>query len=87
MLLKSNNNVYKIPNIPQMGDYRYAKDLCCGCSQPNSFKNWECDGVYDSSVGILVCFTCKKCGEKFCYHIRNAYDLYAEYGVFDKFKV
>ena len=31
--------------------------------------------------------TCKKCGEKFCYHIRDAYDLYAEYGVFDKFKV
>ena len=49
MLLKSNNNVYKIPNIPQMGDYRYAKDLCCGCSQPNSFENWECDGVYDSN--------------------------------------
>lgn len=87
MLLKSNNNVHKIPNIPQIGDYRYAKDLCCGCSQPNSFENWECDGVYDSSVGILVCFTCKKCGEKFATIFGMPMTCMPNMVFFDKFKV
>ena len=83
--------IYKIPNIPQIGDYRYAKDLTCSCSISDSFdkqlKKWHCDGVYDSHIGILICFTCKECGEKFCYHIRNNWDDYAELGVFDEYLV
>ena len=80
---------YSIPNIPQLGDYRYAKDLTCGCAEFDKYedqlKKWRCDGVYDSNIGVLICFTCKSCGEKFCFHLRDNADCYAALGVFDEY--
>lgn len=82
--------VYSVPSIPQIGDYTYKKSLTCDCQELNDYmtqlSNWHCDGVYDSHIGMLICFTCKKCGERFCFHLRDNAENYAFLGVFDEYE-
>lgn len=90
MLYNRNGKTYRIPNIPQVGDYEYAKSLDCSCglSAPGwdeKLKWWHCDGVYDSSVGLMVCFTCKRCGDKFFFHLRDNLDDYIDIGLMDEY--
>lgn len=85
-----NHTEYQIPSIPQLGDYRHSKELSCGCSEDKDFvetlSHLECDGIHDCESGSLACFTCKRCGEKVCFHVRD-FEAFASLGVFDKFRV
>lgn len=83
--------VYDIPTVIQVGDYNYAKNLSCSCADLDSYikklKKWHCDGIYDSNIGMMICFTCHNCNEKFYFHIKNNWDDYAELGVFNEYLV
>lgn len=91
MKITADNRQFDIPSIPQAGDYRYAKDLDCSCPGYEGFMermdHWHFDGFYDSPVGLMVCFTCNKCGDKFRYHLRDGIDDYAALGVFDEYEI
>lgn len=93
MVMKYNINSteYNIPSIPMIeGNYRYAKEVTCNCGGDERFyesvNHWTCDGIYDGSIGQLICFTCNRCGDKFCFHVRDL-EAWANLGVFDKFVV
>lgn len=90
MLVIKDGKKYKIPNLPQIGDYEYAKCLDCSCGLSiagwdEKLKKWHCDGVYDCNAGLFICFTCKSCGDKFFYHLRDNAEDYADMGVFDEY--
>ena len=62
-----NSTEYNIPSIPMIeGNYRYAKEVTCNCGGDERFyesvNHWTCDGIYDGSIGQLICFTCNRCG-------------------------
>ena len=88
MKIRIGKNDYDIPSVPSVADYRYAKDLCCGCSSNESYfdllSHLACNGIYESGNGQFICFTCEKCGEKIYFHIRD-FEAYANLGVFDKY--
>lgn len=90
MQIDLNGKTYSIPSVPQADDYRYAGELSCECSTNESFydalQHWECDGIYDGTAGQMICFTCKKCGDRFKFHVRD-FEAYANLGAFDKFVV
>lgn len=96
MKIEIENEYYNIPSIPQLGEYRYAKDCSCECHafDMNSYegyiqglKDWHIDGLYDSNIGLLICFTCNRCGEKFCFHIRENLKYYKLFGLLDEYVV
>lgn len=92
MLVIEDGKKYSVPNLPQVADYRYAKDLDCSCGLcvagwEEKIKKWHCDGVYDCNAGLMICFTCKVCGDKIFYHIRDNANDYAAIGVFDEYEV
>lgn len=91
MILNYENKIYKIPSLPQVADYRYSKSLDCSCLNYEGFcermNHWHCDGVYESNVGLMICFTCKLCGDRFFYHLRDNAEDYADLGVFDEFLI
>ena len=92
MRLTAEGKRYAIPNIPQVGDYRYAKNLDCSCGLNaegwnEKMKAWHCDGIYDSDAGAMVCFTCKRCGDNIFYHLRDNAEDYAACGIFDEFEI
>ena len=88
MIFKHEGKTYKIPSIPQIANYNHALDLTCGCKTydwEDNLKKWNCDGVYDGTGGLQICFTCKRCGERFSYHVRDNMENYAELGLFDEY--
>ena len=91
MRIKADNREFNIPSLPQAGDYRYSKELDCSCRENEGFlerlSHWQFDGFYDSPVGLMVCFTCSKCNDRFRYHLRDNIDDYAALGVFDKYEL
>lgn len=92
MKVKIYNNEYNLPTISQC-NHRYAKDVFCQCETQykyetyvNTVKGWVFDGIYDSNIGMLICFTCPVCGDKFMFHV-NDYTSWCNLGVFDKYKI
>ena len=86
------NKKFSLPTLPQPNGHRYAKNVFCQCGTEyvyetyvKTVKNWQFDGIYNSHIGDLICFTCPECGDRFMFHCN--FETWFNFGFFDKFEI
>ena len=66
---------YKIPEILNWEDYRYANDLSCNCGHVSLFADKPMAvymvGIANTHFGEMACFECPNCGDRIRYHSRD----------------
>lgn len=89
MIINANNKKYAVPSIPQIGDYRYSAEINCRCDNPDALENmnnWHVDGIYETTQ-TYVCWTCRRCGDRFYFHLAGMGNDLAKWGMFDEYEI